>query len=212
MKVLAVGAHPDDIELGCGGTLAAHVAAGDEVTMLVMTDGKSGPGNVDQRLHEQERAAKTLGADLLWGHVPDGIVGNYEQMALHIVENTLRSSGATRIYTHGAHDSHQDHRAVALLSFGAARNLSEVLAYDSPSSRDFRPNLYVDITATLDDKVEALLCHESQVAASNRVDVDFVRAQAIYRGGLVRTGAAEGFVVERMALRVGPACALAHAG
>lgn len=202
MKVLAVGAHPDDIELGCGGTLAAHVAAGDEVTMLVMTDGQGGPGDVLERRNEQESAAKLLGAELMWGRVPDGIVSNYEKLALQVVEHALAVSGATRLYTHGADDSHQDHRAVALCSFGAARNMSEVLSYDSPSSRHFKASLYVDISETLDTKIEVLQCHASQVAASNRVDVDFVRAQALYRGGLVRAGAVEGFAVERMVLRV----------
>lgn len=202
MKVLSVGAHPDDIELGCGGSLAAHVAAGDEVTMLVMTDGKSGPGNVAQRITEQQEAARALGVALLWGNVPDGMVGNYEQMALHVVENALAITSATRLYTHGCDDSHQDHRAVALLSFGAARNMSEVLCYDSPSSRHFAPNVYVDITETLEKKVEALRCHVSQVEASNRVDMEFVRSQAVYRGGLVRVGAAEGFRAERMVLSI----------
>lgn len=202
MKVLSVGAHPDDIELGCGGSLAAHVAAGDDITMLVMTDGKSGPGNVAQRIAEQENAARALGVNLLWGNVPDGMVGNYEQMALHVIEGALAVTGATRLYTHGCDDSHQDHRAVALLSFGAARNMSEVLCYDSPSSRHFTPNVYVDITETLDKKVEALRCHVSQVEASNRVDMDFVRSQAVYRGGLVRVGAAEGFRAERMVLSI----------
>ena len=202
MKVLAVGAHPDDIELGCAGTLAAHVANGDEVTMLVMTDGKSGPGDVAQRVYEQEKAAEHLGAHLVWGGVPDGVVGNYEQMTLQVVEEALKSSGATRLYTHSAEDSHQDHRAVAGLSFGAARNLREVLCYDSPSSRGFEANLYIDITRFLNCKLAALNCHESQVLASNRVEMEFVKAQAMYRGGLVRVGAAEGFCVERMLLSV----------
>ena len=202
MKVLAVGAHPDDIELGCAGTLAAHVAAGDEVTMLVMTDGKSGPGNVVQRTQEQETAALVLDARLLWGQVPDLLVGNYEMMALQVIEKALQATGATRMYTHSADDTHQDHRAVALCSFGAARNLQEVLTYDSPSSRDFHANLYVDVTEYLDVKIKALMCHASQVEASNRVNMDFVQAQAIYRGGLVRVGAAEAFHVERMLLHI----------
>lgn len=202
MKVLAVGAHPDDVELGCGGTLAAHVAAGDEVTMLVMSDGRSGPGPVDRRVVEQEQAADVLGVELLWGHAPDGDIGSHEQQVMHTLESALRSTGATRLYTHGAGDSHQDHRALALLSFGAARDLREVLAYDSPSSRDFRANLYVDISAHLDDKLKALEHHVSQVVASNRVSTDFVRSQAYYRGGLVGVEAAEGFMVERMVLKV----------
>ncbi len=61
-RVLAVGAHPDDIELGCGGTLLAHAAAGDAVTLLVDTDGGKGPGDLEERRAEQEQAARTLGA------------------------------------------------------------------------------------------------------------------------------------------------------
>lgn len=202
MHVLAVGAHPDDIELGCGGTLAAHSAAGDEVTMLVMTDGQSGPGAVAERIIEQVQACKTLEADLVWGNLPDGFISNHERTALQIIERALHQTGATRLYTHGADDSHQDHRAIALLSFGAARNLSEILSYDSPSSRHFAANLFVDITDTLPRKVASLVCHDSQVGASNRVDVDLVRAQARYRGGLVRVGAAEAFMVERLVLRL----------
>ena len=65
MNVLAVGAHPDDIELGCGGALLAHAAAGDTVTMLVVTGGENGPGDDARtagRRAEQERAAALLGA------------------------------------------------------------------------------------------------------------------------------------------------------
>ncbi len=63
------GAHPDDIELGCGGALAKHVAAGDQVAMLVVTRGEVGPpGDTAQRVHEQHRAVQVLGVDtLMWG-------------------------------------------------------------------------------------------------------------------------------------------------
>lgn len=202
MKVLAVGAHPDDIELGCGGTLAAHAQAGDTVTMLVMTEGGNGPGDTARRVDEQQRAAARIGADLLWGGLPDGAVGAGELAALHVVEAALRATGATRLYTHGENDTHQDHRAVALLSLGAARNLREVLAYHSPSSRQFHPDLYVDITGTLQHKLDALACHQSQVDSSSRVDLGLVRAEALYCGGQARTGAAEGFALERMVLGI----------
>src|SRR3984957_15193988 len=79
-SVLAIGAHPDDIELGCGGTIARHVAAGDRVAMLVVTHGEVGPGNVEQRVTEQERATEVLGVNtLLWGRdIPDCRVSLHE--------------------------------------------------------------------------------------------------------------------------------------
>ena len=69
MKVLAIGAHPDDIELGCAGALLRHVAAGDEVTMLVMTPGEMGPQGLTSRVREQEAAAAVIGATLDLGPV-----------------------------------------------------------------------------------------------------------------------------------------------
>src|SRR5688500_7561614 len=74
MQILAVVAHPDDIELGCGATLLAHRARGDEVALLVMTTGERGPQDAKSRIREQEDAAALLGASLLWGGFQDGEV------------------------------------------------------------------------------------------------------------------------------------------
>ncbi|WP_337062149.1 PIG-L deacetylase family protein [Kineococcus sp. G2] len=201
-SVLAVGSHPDDVELGCGGTLARHAAAGDRVTMLVVTHGQAGPGDVDRRTAEQREAAATLGADLVWGGLVDGEVSNHELELVHLIESTIRSVGADVVYTHGVDDTHQDHRAVALATLGAARHCRQVLTYESPSSYGFRPHLFVDITSALDKKTAALGCHRSQVADSRMVDLEVVRNQAGYRGFQSRVGCAEGFVPHRLVLEV----------
>ncbi len=77
-RVLAIGAHPDDIELGCGATLLAHHAAGDQVTMLVVTGGENGPVGSDGpgRRRGQEAAARILGARLRWGGLVDCAVAS----------------------------------------------------------------------------------------------------------------------------------------
>ena len=170
--------------------------------MLVMTDGQSGPGNVDQRITEQEEAARVLGVELVWGHIPDLAVAAYEARVIHLIEHLLKDTGAERMYTHAPDDSHQDHRAVALCSIGAGRNMSQIITYESPSARHFVPDMYVGIEDTLEEKVKALECHASQVEASNRVNMDFIRNQARYHGGIVRCGAAEAFMVERMLLDI----------
>jgi LmbE family N-acetylglucosaminyl deacetylase len=198
MKILAIGAHPDDVELGCGGTLIRHVLAGDDVTMLVLTDGRSGPGNVAQRIEEQVAASALIGATLVWGNIPDLAISQYGEKVTHLIEHYL--DGVDRLYTHSAEDTHPDHEAAAKFSFGAARNLSQILAYESPSARRFVPNVYVEIADTLEKKVAALEMHATQVAASNRVDMDAVRATAHYHGNIVRVRAAEAFVAERMVL------------
>lgn len=240
MRVLAIGAHPDDIEvrnvviqqstqlyacylsghslhsssaltpavclhlqLGCGATLALHVSAGDEVTMLVMTNGESGPGEVSSRRAEQEKAARILGCNVLWGNLPDGQIANHENEAIKIIESAIRKTGCTRMYTHYEFDSHQDHRSVALASLGAGRHLREILAYEAPSSRRFNGTLAVDIGSTLQLKIDALACHASQVKSSARVDLSHMKAQALYYGARTRCPAAELFAVERLVLDIG---------
>jgi LmbE family N-acetylglucosaminyl deacetylase len=202
-SVLAVGAHPDDIELGCGGCLAAHVAAGDHVTMLVVTQGEVGPGQVSDRIREQEDACAVIGVhELVWGALPDCQVSLHELALVRLIERTLESSGADLVYTHSLSDSHQDHRCVAATTTGAARRCSTVLGYESPSSLSFRPTVFGDITQTIDKKVEALLCHASQVAASDNVAPNRVRDAAGHRGHEARVGAAEGFDPVRCVLRI----------
>ena len=200
--VLAVGSHPDDIELGCGGTLARHVARGDRVIMLVITKGQAGPGDVGGRTAEQERAAAALGADLVWGDLPDGRVSNHELHLVHLIESVITAHRVQIVYTHGVDDTHQDHRAVALATLGAARHCQQVLTYESPSSFGFSPRVFVDISSALDKKAAALRCHHSQVDGSAMVDLSAVHDQAGYRGFQSRVGSAEGFVPHRLVLEV----------
>jgi LmbE family N-acetylglucosaminyl deacetylase len=193
-SVLAIGAHPDDIELGCGGAILQHAAAGDRVTMLVMTKGEVGPGRVADRVREQEHSCALLGAsDLVWGNIPDCKVSLYELEVVHTIEDAIREHRADIIYTHSLSDSHQDHRSVAAATTGAARKCGTILSYDAPSSLNFRPSVFVDVASVMDKKIEALLCHASQVAASEMVDDHRVRAQATYRGHEARLLAAEAF-------------------
>jgi LmbE family N-acetylglucosaminyl deacetylase len=198
-NVLAIGAHPDDIELGCGGTILQHVAAGDVVSMLVVTKGEVGPGNTDVRIAEQNRACAVLGVDnLIWGSLPDCSVSLHELDLVHLIESAISTTRADVVYTHSIQDSHQDHRAVALASTGAARKVQSILTYHSPSSLRFYPTVFVDVTAAMDKKIDALLCHASQVAASEMVDAHRTRAQATARGHEARCEAAEAFEPVRM--------------
>lgn len=202
-SVLAIGAHPDDIELGCGGTLAAHRAAGDSVTMLVLTGGQNGPGTRDHRHDEQERAARVLDALLVWGGLMDCAM-QPDAGTIAIIENVLRTVGADVIYVHAADDSHQDHRAAAAAALSAARQECTILHYRSPSTIQFHPTVFVDVTEHLDRKLEALACHRSQVSASAMVDPDVVVASARHFGAQARMRQAEAFAPARFAWDLQP--------
>jgi len=204
VKVLAVGAHPDDIELGCGGALRAHVLAGDEVTMLVMTAGDRGPQGLSSRVREQEAAALVLGATLVWGGFDDGSIPTGRE-SVDVIDSLLRTVGADVVYTHAPHDSHQDHVAVSTASLAAARRTGRILYYQAPSTTSFDPTVFVDIGPTVGDKLAALRAHWSQVLGCPMVDLEAVSAGVRYWGQRARTRYAEAFESPRFVWEIAPA-------
>lgn len=198
MQVLAIGAHPDDVELGAGATMIRHVARGDDVTILVMTDGDLGSLEGMSRRAEQEAAARRLGATLRWGGFEDGCVPS-GAAAIATIDEAIEACGAEVLYTHTANDTHQDHRATAAASLAAGRRLPTILQYETPSTLSFRPTVYVDVEASLDAKLSALRAHLSQVLRAGPVDLEAVQAQARFRGFQGRARFAEAFESTRLA-------------
>jgi LmbE family N-acetylglucosaminyl deacetylase len=174
--------------------------------MLVMTGGENGPGHdgvVVGRRREQEQAARTLGARLLWGGQRDCAVAS-DATTVEVVESAITETGADIVYVHAPDDSHQDHRAVAAATLSAARRLSRVLHYQSPSTLTFQPSTFVDVTAYLSGKLAALGAHASQVEMSAMVEPDAVVASARHWGAQARIGYAEAFAATRLVLDIGP--------
>jgi LmbE family N-acetylglucosaminyl deacetylase len=198
MNILAVGAHPDDIELGCGGTLLAHRARGDRVAFLVMTTGERGPQGLESRVREQEEAGAIFDAALFWGGFQDGAVPE-TRAAVEVIDSVIAELDADIVYTHAPHDTHQDHRAASTATLAGARRVSRVLTYETPTSLNFQPSFYVDIGPFLEEKLSAIRAHTSQVLKNRLIDIEAVEAQARYRGFEARLphGRAEAFGVAR---------------
>ncbi len=173
MNIIAIGAHLDDIELACGGTLARAVKNGHTVKMLVLT--KSAYTNHDgvvlrteeEALSEGKAAADELGViDLEVLDFPVKDVP-YNSHTVEAIDRVLCAFKPDIIFTHWMFDTHQDHRNVSLATISAARNFSNIFFYEPfpPSGRSympFKPQSYVDITHTLDDKIRSLKAHTSQ--------------------------------------------------
>ncbi|MEO6532570.1 MAG: response regulator [Pseudolysinimonas sp.] len=179
--VLAVGAHPDDVEIGVGGILAAHRAAGDTIVILTMSRGAKG-GRPDDRQSESLKAAEMLGARLFLEDLVDTEITNTGP-TIAIIENVIRQVNPTIVYTHSSHDRHQDHRAVHEATVVASRTVDSVLCYQSPSSTvDFRPSRFVPIDGFTDKKLELLQCFSSQAEIRKYLDPEFVLATSRYWG------------------------------
>lgn len=165
LRILAIGSHPDDIELGCGGTLIKAARAGHGIYMYVLTRGGKS-GNPMQRTQELLESARFIHAKRLW-------VDNFEDTHLAVeskvinhIEYFIDRSDPDIILTHSLNDYHHDHRAIAECSLEAARNSQNVLAYEIPVTKDFTPQLYYDVSDVIEDKVRLIDIFISQRSKS----------------------------------------------
>lgn len=161
MNVLAVGAHPDDLEWGCFGTLAHHNIAGDNVFGLTLTKGDNG-GDKSKREKEAIAASELIDMELHFGGFKDGMVRNDSEV-ISVIEDFVRNNHIDTIYCPSINDRHQDHRNTSLNVLVAGRVVDQIFAYESISSLStFNPTMFVDVTETEGIKHEALNLHKSQ--------------------------------------------------
>ncbi len=177
--VLAIGAHPDDVELGIGGTLAAHRSAGDQVVILTLSRGARG-GEAGDRMGESMAAAELIGARLFMEDLEDTRISESDP-TVTIIERVVAQVQPTVVYTHSAHDRHQDHRAVHRAATVATRNVPTFACYQSPSATvEFRPTRFTSIDGFTDTKLALLACFGSQSGIRSYMQDDFVLATSRY--------------------------------
>lgn len=177
--VLAIGAHPGDAELGVGGILLAHRAAGDSVHVMSLSRGGR-HGHVTERQNEAFAAAEALGARLHLEDLPDTEISDGDPTQ-GLIEKVVREINPTIIYVHSNSDMHQDHRAVHKAALLATRGVRSVSCYQSDTSTvDFRPNRFVNIDGFLEGKLELLANHRSQARISRYFAPEMVAGTARY--------------------------------
>ena len=171
MRILAIGAHSDDMDLFCGGTLALYAAAGHPVGICCLADGRTG-GKAESpeqlakvRQGEFLESASVIGAEAFWLGIHDGEVMDDLETRRRVVE-IVRSFRPDLIFTHPPNDYHPDHVAASHLamdaSFAARISVPPVLFVDTESGHDFVPDEYVDVTNVWEQKVQMLNAHHSQ--------------------------------------------------
>jgi N-acetylglucosamine malate deacetylase 1 len=217
MRVLAIAAHPDDETLGCGGTLLRHLDAGDEIHWLIVTEA-SGPRWDDayratQRTQVEAVSAAFPFASRTWLGQPSA---GLDTVPLADLVEAVREVVATVrpevVYLPNRSDAHSDHRLVSRAAMAALKSfylaelgVRRVLAFESPSETDaapalaenaFVPNVFVDVSATLERKLEIFSLFASEVHPGHGPrGLSAVRALARQRGATVGVESAEAFML-----------------
>jgi two-component system response regulator HydG len=205
-SVLAVGAHPDDVEIGAAGTLLAHRAAGHDVAILTMCRGARG-GPDDARAGEARDAAAIIGAELYLEDLEDTRISESDP-TISAIRAVVETVQPTLIYTHSIHDVHQDHRNTHRAVMVAAREIGSVYCYQSPSATvDFRPARFVTIDEHIAAKLAAIGAFGSQVTVRQYLEPDLIEATSRYWSRFGGGKHAEAFEVVRDQPVGGPALA-----
>ncbi len=204
MNILAFGAHPDDIEYGCGGMLAKYVLRGHAVYLFIASDGALG-GDAEARRQEQKDAARILGVrEVFWGDYRDTEVPLTREIII-LLESVIRKIEPRMIFVNSPDDTHQDHRNLAQSVMSATRYVPNFLFYEVPSTVNFAPNCSTDIAEVLDTKLAGLEAHRSQVTKTNIEDLtilELARSCANFRGIQARVKYAEAFQSVRLLLNL----------
>jgi LmbE family N-acetylglucosaminyl deacetylase len=212
--VLVIGAHPDDEVLGAGGTIAKHAACGDDVHVLVVTEGTThqydDPNPIEDKQEHTRACADVLGvSDVHFGGLPDMQLDTVAHVDVNdAIETVCAAVEPDIVYTHSRREVNQDHVAVHDSTLVAARpgsGVSAVLAYETPSSTDFAastdgftPSLFVDISEYVERKITAFTEYETEIREfPHPRSPDALRAIATTRGVASGVTAAEAFDILR---------------
>jgi len=227
MRILAIGAHPDDVEFLCGGTMAKYARNGHKVTVATMTNGDKGhlripPEELGKiRLEEARRGASVLGADHMWAGFRDAEVFHDRAAVMNVVE-VIRRVKADVVFTMSPQDYHPDHANTGTVVVEAVFDAGVPLIQTESSAHtpkkvfhcetmfgiEFQPDLWVDISDLMDVKLRSLEEHKSQVEwlrEHHGIDIiDDARVCSRFRGLQVGVKYAEVFQQVKKHMQIAP--------
>jgi N-acetylglucosamine malate deacetylase 1 len=204
-NILAIGAHYDDVELGCSGTLVKHVNAGDNVTIVVVTDSeyRGYDGNIvrgGEIAHEEGiTAAKLIGGDLICLDYGTFEVPFDERLTTEL-GRIVTARNIDTVYAHWIHDIHRDHQFAGRCALMAGRHVPRFLMFRSnfyDSDRTFRGNFYSDISDEFGVKLDVIKAHKSELERVRYKWTEFFTNQNANDGQKIGVTYAECFEVVR---------------
>jgi LmbE family N-acetylglucosaminyl deacetylase len=200
-SIIAFGAHPDDIEIGMAGTVVKLSGMGYDVKLVVATL----PNFVKTDTKEERKKESTMSAKVMGCKTPEFLDLSPEEITFNRkfvtrINEIIQRYDPDAIFTQWIGDTHQDHQALTRAVIAAARDSNNLFMYETTipggiSENAFRPQLYVDVTETLDIKRNALDCFDSQKIRCGPLWIDAIVGRCSYRGYQMNTKYAEAFEV-----------------
>ena len=203
-SIVAFGAHPDDIEIGMGATVAKLVGLSYDVNLVVATlPNFVATDTKEDRRKEATMSAKVMGckAPEFLDLAPDEIIVGRKFVTL--IDKLIKKYEPEAVFTQWIGDSHQDHQALTRAVIAASRDVDNLFMYETTipggiTENAFRPQLFVDVTQTLDIKRNALDCFDSQKIRCGPVWIDALVGRCSYRGYQMNTKYAEAYEVVKI--------------
>jgi LmbE family N-acetylglucosaminyl deacetylase len=200
-NILAVGAHPDDIEVGCFGSLLKHKQNGDKIHILITTRGQGGNRTWKSIYHELTTSMKILRPDTITILQNRNGYLTMNMKNVSYIDAIIEKANIDSVYTLWYGDSHQDHQETFKIVMAACRKSKvdniyccELGNYVFHAHFAFRPQLFVDISDTIDLKLASINCYKSYF---NQKDIEDIKSLAKYRGSCCNSSYAEAFEIIR---------------
>lgn len=203
-SILVFGAHPDDLEIGMGGTIAKLSAMGYEVQPIIATL----PNFVQSDTKEGRKTESMLSAKVMGCRPPVFLDLSPEEMIfgrkfISLIDSLVTKYKPDSVFTQWYGDSHQDHQILTKGVISACRDQDNLFMYETTipggiTENSFRPQLFVDISETLDTKKNALECFESQFVRCGEIWIPAIIGRCSYRGYQINSKYAEAFEVVKV--------------
>jgi N-acetylglucosamine malate deacetylase 1 len=199
--ILVFGAHPDDLEIGMGGTISKLITLGYNVIMIIATlPNFTSIDKKGERKSEAKSSATVLGCSTVkfLDLTPEEIM--FGRRMVNLIDSLIKEYNARTVFTQWIGDSHQDHQILTQSVIAASRDINNLYMYETTipgglTEKAFRPQLFIDITKEMENKKKSLQCFKSQIPRCGPFWIDAIVGRSIYRGYQMNTKYAEAFEI-----------------
>ena len=207
-KILFIGAHFDDVELGCGGTIKLFIKKKYNVKILILTNSEIKSLEKNSIIRDKKKAKKEFLSSIKVLGVKNYKLLDFETNSVIFNDKLISKIRAeidefkpNLIFTHWEKDAHQDHRAIGQATLSAGRHIPSILMYQSNnyiSEEDFNGNLFIDISKNFKDKIKSIKCYKTELNRVKNAWINKVKTKDSENGNKINVKYAENFKVIKL--------------